>query len=173
MGLLSWLFRGTPPIRRSIVDGRQLFDGGVWKLALPMDWTLKPGSGTALYFESGDGAKGLYLTVLHLPSLGKAEVPGTAKQLHEMSRRGFDELKDYQWSVLEDDIRASESGTVGILDAYDSQKFYRICTKVVVAPPYAVRASFHDYDCADRSASRTYIDSIFQSLEVGRAPARS
>ena len=171
MGLLSWLFHRTPPIRRSIVDDRQCFDGTFWKLVLPMDWTLKPGSGAALYFESADGSKGLYLTVMKLPALGKAEVPGAAKQLHDMSRRGFEELKDYQYSVLEDDLTASESGAVGILDAYDSQKAYRICTKVVVALPYAVRASFHDYGCDDPTVSRTYIDSIFQSLEVGRPRA--
>src|SRR5688572_22675399 len=99
MGLLSWLFRRTPPIRRSIVDGRQFFAGSLWRLALPMDWTSKPGSGTALYFESGDGRKGLYLTVMHFPSVGKAEVRGVAKQLHEMSRRALEELKDYQGSV--------------------------------------------------------------------------
>jgi len=50
MGLLSWLFRRTPPIRRSVVDGRQCFDGSFWKLVLPMDWSLKPGSGDFFLF---------------------------------------------------------------------------------------------------------------------------
>lgn len=166
--LQSWLFRRAP-LTRSVVADRQVFDGTYWRLALPLDWTWKPGSGAALYFESGDGAKGLYLTAFNFPSQHKSEASGTAKSIHEQSRQGLEALADYLWSVLEDDISASGADTVGILDAYDSSKGYRICTKVVVALPYAVRAAFHDYACDDVSASRSYSDSVFHSLEVGRA----
>jgi hypothetical protein len=168
--LRSWLFRRAP-LSRSVVADRQIFDGTYWRLALPLDWTWKPASGAALYFESGDGAKGVYLTALYLSSQVNSDASATAKSLHEPSRQRLEALKDYQWSMLADDITASESGAVGILDAYDRSKGYRICTKVVVALPYAVRAAFHDYGCDDVGRSRAYSDSVFQSLEVGRAQA--
>lgn len=166
--LRSWLSPGAP-LSRSVVGERQIFDGTNWRVALPLDWAAQPGSGEALYFESGDGAKGLYLTALHFPSQGKSEVPGTVKNLLDLSRQGLESLAGYQWAVLEDDISATESRAVGTLDAYDSNKGYRICTKVVVSLPYAVRAAFHDYGCDDPSASLIDSDSIFKSLEVGRA----
>ena len=104
-----------------------------------------------------------------LPSLSSGDVTATAKSFHEMSHQGLGTLEDYQWSVLEDNLTACHSGAIGILDAYDSQKLYRICTKVVFALPCAVRAALHDYGCDNPGASRICIASVFDSLKVGSA----
>lgn len=139
-----------------------------WQLMIPPDWEEQgEDENGILYFQSADQSKGFYISVLRLSqSDHKGDPDGVLQTIRAAEMDSFTQMEEYQWTFSEGSIPADGATRSAIVEAHDPAHQYRITAKIIVALPFVVRASFHDYACEDYDASRQYFDPIIGSLEV-------
>jgi hypothetical protein len=183
MGFLSRLFRQNHEVTRTAQGDRQVladvwstiqgdhqvFRTDVWRVDLPLIWAPVPSSLGAISFETPDKAKQINITTYHLDPGASVKIPDVAKQLQESGRNSLAGLEGYKWVLLQDDQVPTSNGCIATLDAHDPQRRYRICTKAIVQPFFAIRAAFHDFDCKSTAESRAYFAPLIESLKVNGA----
>ena len=166
MSLLSRLFGRTPKIACTVSGDHQTFDAGMWSVTLPRDWQLKAG-GETVSIEASDRTKSLALSVMRIET-EVGPVVTVADLILSAVRDGLANMDGYRWDTLQDDRTSVTDGCAAVLDVHDPERGYRICTKVIVRAPYAIRAAFHDYDCTDLAASHACFDEPVRSLKLRR-----
>ena len=135
-----------------------------WKIELPDDWVDKSKDQTRLYFESGDGTKGFYITTFRLKSNDHPAM--VVKSFKEISERTLAGMPDFFWSVIGEKASAHGSTHELIVDHYDTYKDYRILEKFIATPAFAIDASFHDYNCPNIKRSDKYFRIIINFLQA-------
>ena len=139
-----------------------------WTVAFPSDWVDKSEDSETLYFESPQGDKGLYIS-LWLMSDQELRGPrelGGAFQATEIASF-LPESED--WELLNRSIGDSESPVTGYWEGINQVRSYRISGKQLAAGKFVLRATFHDYDCRNRTISAEYFAPMCDSLQLREA----
>ncbi|TFV92909.1 hypothetical protein E4K72_19275 [Oxalobacteraceae bacterium OM1] len=142
----------------------------VWSMALPDDWSQKANRADegSLYFESGDGTKGLYISTWTLGPNDRRSAADVAGAFRANDRRSLDAMHGYRWQILEDGDAEAGGVHAAVTDYFAAAQSYRAVGKILAAPPLVVRASFQDYACGDVEASREYFQPIIDSLQLNK-----
>lgn len=139
-----------------------------WSLRLPDDWQEKESSRDGqLYFESPDGARGLYIaTWSFAPEKHGNSNSVAVEHVHAIEKRSFDEMEGYTWRVMSDEKFSDGGVEIAIMDYYAQENSYRIACKIIASLPWIVRSTLHDYDCQDWAASREEYREVLFSIEM-------
>ena len=158
-----------PKFDRTVAGDSQTFDLGRWAVTLPLDWTLRPGL-EPVSIETQDGGKGLEVSVIELgdPSQSAEQA---ARAIVGVAKGGLGRMHRFHWQFLRDERSTVGDGCVAVLEALEPDRGHRVCVQVLVRGPTALRATFHDYRCADVAASRAYFGEPMRSLRL-RRPVR-
>lgn len=137
-----------------------------WKIHLPSNWSeQQSGAENTLCLESADHTKGAYLSTWCF-----SDDPRSAKEILESFRsvelRSFQAMKDKSWESVSESSSDLQDATALAIDLLDRQAHYRIVCYLLCRLPWVVRASFHDYDCADYEVSRQFFQPIIESLQI-------
>lgn len=136
-----------------------------WIMSLPSDWAQRADNGgNSLYFEAADGTKGLYISTWKLKADDSRAAEEVAKVFRANDLRSLDNMGGYQWRIVNDISDVTQDACIATTDCMADGNNYRVIGKVLAAPPFVVRASFHDYACVDYTASQTYFAPIVDSL---------
>ena len=137
-----------------------------WRVRLPADWQEKKSSAEdSHYFESEDGSKGAYFATWLLSEKGNT-AQGELETFRRHELKSLEKMKDRKWAVRDQwTAESAQVATTG-LDCYDSEHSYRIICVLHGQLPWIVRASFHDYNCADYQESKLYFQPLIDSLEI-------
>lgn len=136
-----------------------------WTISVPSDWLDKGQTESgALYYESSDGAKAMYISTWNLGDNASRAPKEVAESFKAADLKSLREMKGYSWNTVEDQTTHSENSTVVIVDSLAEANSYRIAGKILSRPPVVVRASFHDYACENYETSRAYFALIIESL---------
>ena len=139
----------------------------VWELKLPNDWRERePTKGNAVYFESPDESKGLYVTTWHVGDSQARSPLDVAESFKRIDMDGLRGMVDHDWQVVEDSVAADQTTAVLVSDYLAAERNYRIVTKIVARPPVVVRASFQDYLCEQHDRTRAYFSAMLSSVEL-------
>ncbi|MCI0431276.1 MAG: hypothetical protein L0210_12160 [Rhodospirillales bacterium] len=145
-----------------------------WTIALPSDWKDKGKRDGALYFESSDGAKAMYISTVRLgSSSSKSPREKIAESFRAMDLETLREMKRFKWKTMKDETTHSKAASIVMLDSFAASKRFRILGKILVHPPVVVRAAFYDYACEDYAASDEYFAPIIKSLRLRASRMRS
>jgi hypothetical protein len=137
-----------------------------WEITLPSDWVQKePSEQGALYFESADGSKAMYISTWNVGA-NPSPPNEVAESFKAKDMRALHDMDGYKWSVVAEQVTHSECSAVVLLDNLAAANTYRIVTKILARPPLVIRASFHDYLCEDYELSRAYFTPIIDSLNL-------
>lgn len=135
-------------------------------MSLPSDWEQrKAGDGKSLYFESGDGTKGIYIATWNLGADDTRAAEDVAASLKATDLKALVSMNGYSWKVVSEFSHGAGQACLAVTDCIASEKNYRTVGKILIASPIVVRASFHDYACADYDVSRAYYAPIIDSLQ--------
>lgn len=136
-----------------------------WVMVLPSDWEQKQTSDTSsVYFEAADGTKGLYISTWSLASEDKRAPDDVARSFKANDLKSLYNMPGYRWQVVEESSDSGENSCVAVTDCFAAENSYRTIGKIIAMPPLVVRASFHDYACADYETSRGYFADLVSSL---------
>jgi hypothetical protein len=138
-----------------------------WSIALPVDWVERGETEEgALYFESADGTKGLYISTWDLEEAEPQTSLEIAESFKQAGLNSLLTMDGYSWRTITDEtVQAGESAVV-LIDSIAEEKNYRIAGKIVASMPIVIRAAFHDYACVDHDASVEYFAPIIASLRI-------
>jgi hypothetical protein len=137
----------------------------MWEIRLPSDWEQRECSSRQDYFESADGTMGVYISTWNL-----SNDPTPARQLLESFRsvevESFTKMKGRTWKSV--NKWSSDTQNLSVLgeDFLDHKNRYRIVCQLIARLPWLVRATFHDYDCADYAGSKQFFQPIIDSLKI-------
>lgn len=160
--------RDRMPTLQRVVDGdRQTFDLGRWAITLPLDWDLKPGVDPVV-IESRDGSKGVEVSVIAIEGPAQAATD-TARAIVGVVKGGLARRRGFHWLILREDRAPLADGCVAVLEMHEPDRGHRVCVQVLVRGSTALRATFHDYACADVAASRVYFGEPMRTLKLRRA----
>lgn len=138
---------------------------GTWSLFLPSDWLEKGQTdGGALYFESPEGDKAIYISTWNLRENAPPSSAEAVKSFAEVERQSLLDMEGYSWETLLDQNQESDGTAVALVDCLAKDNCYRIASKILANLPLIVRASFHDYACEDYELSRAYFLPVIESL---------
>jgi hypothetical protein len=149
------------------METHQLIRTPSWQIRLPDDWREEdhPSESGEVYYESGDGSKGLYIATWNIPAAPDNNSSTVAQSFRRMEIASLKRMEGYEWELLVDEFIATETAAVTMCDAWAREKAYRIASKVMVEVPVIVRAAFHDYECIDLEESQRYFAAIILSLQ--------
>jgi hypothetical protein len=148
----------------------RLLRAGAWELSLPADWSQAPSSDDrSLYFETADGAKGLYVTTWALAEHERRPVEDVVEAFLAADLQSMKQSAQQTWRMMSQYRDESAHVCVAITDLFAAEKFHRTILKILAWPPTIVTASFHDYACTDYEASYAYFQDIIDSLQLQRA----
>lgn len=136
-----------------------------WIMSLPSDWVQRDaGASSSVYFEAGDGAKGMYISTWSLSADDMRSPEEVARVFRAHDLKSLDNMGGYEWRIVSDvdDITPDACGMV--TDCLARENNYRVIGKILAAPPFVVRASFHDYACNDYAASKACLAPVVDSL---------
>jgi hypothetical protein len=135
-----------------------------WVISLPNDWEEKGTTEAgALYFESPDGEKAMYISTWNLE--GNTELSqDVANSFKAIDIESLYKMEGYSWQIVGESIVHHETSTILVVDSLAQEQSYRIVSKILSAPPVVVRATFHDYGCSNYATSKTYFSPIIESL---------
>jgi hypothetical protein len=138
-----------------------------WAMELPTDWTeIGRTDAGEVYFESGDGTKGIYVAAC-LVEEGTGRTSGeVAQSFRSAGLSSLREMQGYNWELAADEAVTEGDTVIVLTDAIAQAQGYRIACKVVALLPVVVRAAFHDYLCEDLDASQRYFAPMIESLRV-------
>jgi hypothetical protein len=140
-----------------------------WIMALPSDWEQKQTADTSsVYFESSDGTKGLYISTWSLGAEDRRAPEVVARSFKANDMKSLQNMQGYAWKVVAETCDNGENSCVAVTDCLAAENSYRTVGKIIAQPPLVVRASFHDYACADYEVSRGYFADIVSSLRFYR-----
>lgn len=165
MGLFARIFQRPAPVDVEWVGQEQRFHTSTWSVTLPADWALRRVEKQALYFESADRQKGLYVTQCQIDTK-QAPLRDITRRLHEASRAGLFALHEFEWSLQRDEVIAYDRESTALLDAHDAERCYRLCTQTQVKPPYALRVAYHDAICQNYILGRTRAAQLLASVQI-------
>lgn len=166
MTLLSRLRDRYPRIDRTVDGECQTFDAGLWAITLPLDWRLRPGD-EPVSIESADRTQCVEISVTALEA-GPDAAERLARAMVATFKGDLGRMRGTHWTTLRDDREPVGDGCVAVLDVHDPDRGYRICTKLLVRAPDAIRATFHDYGCTDLARSRRSLRAPLNSLKLRR-----
>jgi hypothetical protein len=136
-----------------------------WIMALPSDWEQKQtADSSSVYFESGDGTKGLYISTWSLGAEDSRSPEEVAKSFKANDLKSLQNMQGYRWQVVAETSDSGENSCIAVTDCLAVENSYRTVGKIIAQPPLVVRASFHDYACGDYDASRNYFADLVSSL---------
>ena len=136
-----------------------------WIISIPNDWIEKGQTEDgALYFESSDGSKGIYISTWHIADTDVRTSEQVAESFKAVGLRSLQNMEGYSWHTETEEMENLSDSTVSITDALAEAKCYRIVEKILSRPPVVVRAAFHDYDCKLYHDSLACFAPIIQSL---------
>lgn len=136
-----------------------------WIMSLPSDWGQRDASSSSsLYFEASDGTKGLYISTWKLREDDTRAAEQIVKVFRANDLKSLDNMGGYQWRIVDDESDTLDGACVAITDCMAQDNNYRVIGKIIAAPPFVVRASFHDYACIDYAQSRAYFSPLLESL---------
>ena len=137
-----------------------------WQIRMPEDWVEQTTSESGeVYFESGDGSKGLYIATWNIPASDGNDSRTVAQSFRRAEVSSLKRMPGYSWELLLDEFILMETAFVTICDAWARARSYRIASKVLADVPVLVRAAFHDYQCDDLEESQLYFAPIIHSLQ--------
>lgn len=145
---------------------------GPWEFSVPDHWNIKIFEGGLTYFESPEGAHGMYVKSVELEAQ-RDSAQDVATYIQDVHHRNFTSDPDSRWRVV--DRRGTLDGTLyrSSLDMFDSAATYRVLSLVVCDTQRAIQVTIHDYLCDDySSAKNSYADvecSINKSADAGAA----
>ena len=135
-----------------------------WIISLPSDWVEKGTTDAgALYFESSNGEKAMYITTWNLGE-GSNQSRDVADSFKATDIKTLHNMEGYTWQTVDEEFLQHESSSITVVDSFAPEKHYRIVGKILADPPVVVRATFHDYACSDYAVSRAYFAPIIKSL---------
>jgi hypothetical protein len=152
-----------------MTDGLNIISTDFWRVLLPADWKQEEQAAkTQIYFRAKDETKGAYFLAWRIEE-------GTAQSVVEKRSRadfeGLRRMENGEWRILEqwknDDLLRF---TVRI-DCLNEQARYRIVSQTMASGPWAIRATFHDYDCTDYLESKEWFDPLIRSFEFNHEKA--
>ena len=137
----------------------------IWTMSLPGDWVQRAVSdGKSLYFESGDGTKGIYIATWNLSADDNRTAEDIAASFKAVDLTSLTSMNGYSWKIVAETSHGSGQACVALTDCLAAEKNYRTVGKILVASPIVVRAAFHDYACGDYEVSRAAYAPIIDSL---------
>ena len=142
-------------------------DTDYWTILIPKDWKEKESKNDGmLYFESLDGRKGFYIMTIDYHTDDPLKIKEILQSFSSIGSSTLRDMEDYKWVQLSEEELSLNGVNQFIVDNYDKDNHYRITEKVLTRLPFAVRATFHDYDCAEFSESNLYFAPIINSLQL-------
>jgi len=148
------------------LETHQLIRTPTWQIRLPDDWREgEQRESGEIYYESGDGAKGLYIATWNIPAADGSDSRTVAQLFRSMELASFKRMEGYEWEILLDEFIEMDARVTTLCDAWAKQRAYRIASKVLAEVPIVVRAAFHDYECVDLEQSFLYFSPIIHSLQ--------
>lgn len=136
-----------------------------WIMSLPSDWEQRDASGSSsLYFEAADGTKGMYISTWKLREDDARMAEQVAKVFRANDLKSLDNMGGYRWRIVSDMTDVTPDACISLTDCMAEDNNYRVVGKILAAPPFVVRASFHDYACTDYAASCTSFAPLIESL---------
>lgn len=130
-----------------------------WKVRLPEDWVHKPSIDHPWYWESPDGAAGVYLSTFRI----NEPVSAAIHSARSSERRNLP--GDGEWQVLHESESDAESLVEVVSEYLNREKRYRLVSRMLGRSEILVRLTFHDYDCADPLESAARSSPLVNSLE--------
>jgi hypothetical protein len=121
-----------------------------------------------VYLESADGARGLYITTYRFAPEDGYSNSAAVEHVQAIERQAFQNMKDYIWQVMFEERCCKGGVEIAVMDCYAKASSYRIACKVIASLPWVVRATLHDYDCADWASSREEYHELLSSIEMHR-----
>jgi hypothetical protein len=145
----------------------QTLQTSTWTISLPLDWSQgKVADNGSLYFQAGDGTKGIYITTWNLGAEDTRDAEDIVEAFQVADLNSLKQMVDYHWQLVSQQRNDVNRTSVAITDLLAAEKCYRTVGKILVTLPVAVRASFHDYACADYQVSRDYFVHIIDSFQL-------
>jgi|CXWL01.1.fsa_nt_gi hypothetical protein len=136
-----------------------------WSLSVPIDWTEKvQDESVAVYFESADGTKALYLSTWRPRSDTPSSPNAVAESIQATSLRALRDMDGYSWKTMYSNSTHSEGTVILTCDSFDQGNSYHICETILSSPAIVVRLTCHNYACDDYEVSRKYFAPMIDSL---------
>lgn len=158
----------SAPLKLHVRPLMQTYDNiptDTWSLSLPSDWLEKEQTESgALYFESPEGDKAIYISTWNLGESAPPSSTEVATSFAETERQSLLDMEGYSWETLSDQTQESDGIAVVLVDSLAKDNCYRIASKILAHLPLIVRASFHDYACEDYDLSKNYFSPVIESL---------
>jgi hypothetical protein len=140
---------------------------GNWEISLPTDWSQgKSTNSSSLYFETVDGAKGLYITTWALGAQDERSAEDVAEAFQAADLKSMKQSAAHSWHLVSQRMQESEHACIAVTDLLAAEICHRTVVKILAAPPLVVTASFHDYACTDYTTSHAYFSGIVDSLRL-------
>jgi hypothetical protein len=138
-----------------------------WRVILPNDWIEKAVDSPVAYFESQDSSRGLYMmTVLCKESDDEHGTKQAIDSLLRAQENALAVMEGYNWKVVSSG-HICRRGVPGLaIEYFAVERSYRIACLFLVAIPWMLRATLHDYLCEDLDLSRRELATILDSIEV-------
>lgn len=131
---------------------------------MPGDWLSRRSSqGRALYFESADETKGLYVTTLRARgAVGDSQE--LLDKIEAAESEYFASMEGFVWQVVRKQLSEVEGIVTRLTDHLCGNEEYRILWKVLFWSDRVVKATFHDYRCRNYAESLEFFEPLVESL---------
>jgi hypothetical protein len=142
---------------------------GFWELSIPDGWSEREAIEGNRYYESSDGARGLYVSAWQLAEDDAKSVEAISESFFIPHFRQLANMTGSNWVLLSRVSQVEAVGLATVVDSYDARNNYRIVCKLVIEPPFAIRLSFHNYNCLNSGVPESEFQFITQSLRHAHA----
>ncbi len=146
------------------MNQEQTLSNPTWTLTLPGSWLEVPDPDAGLHYESEDESQGMYIATWTMAA-GSTRAPRElAQEFLDADKRELAGMAGNAWRTLGEQLDCEGDVCVALLDSYDEEHQYRIVSKILARADKVVRATFHDFACADLAASDALFAPLLASL---------
>src|SRR4051812_43263804 len=104
-----------------------LIHTATWRIRMPEDWHEENrGEAGEIYYESGDGTKGLYIATWNIPVSDGSDSRAVAQSFRSMELASLKRMEGYEWELLLDEFIEIESRVTTLCDSWAKARSYRI-----------------------------------------------
>ncbi|HET9232651.1 MAG TPA: hypothetical protein VFP10_00760 [Candidatus Eisenbacteria bacterium] len=136
----------------------------LWEAQLPEGWIqVHRDPEEEVYFESPDGAKGVYVSAWRTRNQSLVEA---MRDTRAVEKRNLPPSGRGSWEVLTSKELDSGPDIDAETEYINRADRYRIVSRLLGRDDFYVRMTYHDYDCADPAESEESSRSVLQSLTL-------
>ena len=158
-------FEPSPKLEYEVV-------GEFWSISIPTGWIDTTSEQGTLKFESPTGDKAILLTPLR-QSIAQMNINIEIMTIQNFELDMLKSMEQCSWDIIKKDRNSSNNFATGLIDCFDKNLNLRIAAKSIANRNYAIKARFYDYDCKNYELSKTYFESIIESLVFKNSSEKS